>query len=341
MFLGWLLDPFGSHGLKDFPLKRLLVTLSNPILEENDIFKIRTISKIALLGELTNASVIPNEANQKEWITDDGLKLDVFISGITCKGEKDTVILIEQKVHARINKKQCKKYADWLYKKYPKENKILLMLAPSDMLGVSAESTMGDNRWNAIDYQTLHDKVLVPIIKSPDLSLITMPLIIQYIDALRVPLNGRKLAVTEEEKELALELYEKHKEAFESIFSALKDTGEIEEIKGYGNNNTPLNISIRKVPIKGESVRELYENTLKYLTENNIITDKNVPYATGSKRYLISKQPKHQQDNPFRVPVEYKGFFMEANKSRAAGIKDLMRFLKHINCEATITSDVL
>ncbi len=339
MFLGWLLDPSGSHGLKDFSLKRLLVALANPILQEDDTSKISTNSKIALLGDLTNASVTPNETNQTEWSTEDGSKLDVFISGITCEDENDTVILIEQKVHAPIDKKQCKKYADWLYNKYPNENKILLMLAPSDRLGTSIEDTIGDNRWNAIDYQTLHDKILVPIIKSPDLSRITLPLIDQYIDALRVPSDERKLAVTEEEKELARELYDKHKAAFKSIAAALRDTGEIDELLGYDNNKAPLNISIENTTIEGQSVRDLYKNTLKYLIDNNVITDENVPYETSSKRYLISKQPKHQQDNPFKVPVEYNGFFMEANKSRASGIKDLMRFLKHINCVATTTSN--
>ena len=171
MLLGWLLDPAGSHGLDDFSLKRMLVALANPVLQEDDIHKAELMAKIAAIGDLQNALVIPNEDNQKEFSCDAG-RIDVFVRGIKCKDENDTVILIEQKVHAPIDKAQCQKYADWLYDRYPKENKVLLMLAPGDRLGATIEQTTGDGRWNAIDYQTLHDKLLLPIVKSPELTMV-------------------------------------------------------------------------------------------------------------------------------------------------------------------------
>lgn len=326
MFLGWLLDPSGSHGLGEFSLKRLLVALANPVLQEDDLTKTNKISKIAAIGDLCNASVTPNEDNQKEKNCSAG-RIDVFVRGITCKGEEDTVLLIEQKVNAPISKEQCRKYADWLYENYPNENKILLILAPNDRLGATIEDTIGDNRWNAIDYQTLHDKVLVPVINSPDLSRLTLPLIIQYIDALRVPSNGRKLAVTEEEKELALELYEKHKEAFEAIFFAISDTVDI-GVHAEAPERLTLKVEIQDELIEGKTVPDFYEKVLKYLVDNELVTSENVPFETGTKRYLIASSPIHQTDQPFRAPIDYGGFFMETNKGKPQAVKDLMRFLK-------------
>lgn len=339
MFLGWLLDPSGSHGLKDFSLKRLLVALTNPILQEKQFNKASTIAKIAAVGELQNALVIPNEDSQKEFSCSAG-RIDVLIREITCDGEADTVILIEQKVHAAVDKAQCKKYADWLYESYPEQNKILLMLTPSDRLGATIEETTGDDRWNAIDYQTLHDIILLPIIRSPHLSALTLPLIEQYIDVLRVPSNGRKLAVTEEEKELALELYAKHKDAFEAILEAL---GGNVDIKGAtALKETPVyEITINNTLLKGATVTEFYEKILKFIVDNNIATTENVPYETSTKRYLIAKQPHHQRENPFRVPIEYKGYFMEGHKGSAQAIKDIMRYLKAINCDARLSNNIV
>jgi len=332
MFLGWLLDPAGSHGLGEFSLKRLLVALSNPVLQEDNLNKATKISKIAAIGDLCNASVTPNEDNQKEKSCSVG-RIDVFVTGITCTGEKDTVLLIEQKVNAPIDKKQCLKYADWLYQNYPNENKILLMLAPNDRLGTNIENTTGDNRWNAIDYQTLHDKVLVPIVNSPNLSRLTLPLIMQYIDALRVPSSGRKLAVTEEEKNLALDLYEKHKEAFEAIFFAINDTIDI-GINTGTSEKIILKVKIQNKLIEGKTVPDFYKKVLIYLVDNNMVTSNNIPFDTSPKCYLIASTPIHQTKNPFRTPIDYRGFFMEASKSKIQAIKDLMRFLKKINCDA-------
>ena len=334
MFLGWLLDPSGSHGINDFSLKRLLVALGKANLSEGDTEKINKILKIALVGELSNADVRPNESNQKEVEIKNVGKFDVLITGIKCKGESDTVILIEQKVHAPIDKDQCKKYADWLYKTYPNENKILLMIAPRDRLGTSIENTIGDTRWNAIDYQTLHDRILIQITKLPDLSQITLPLINQYIDTLRIPSNGRKLAVTEEEKNLALDLYDKHREAFQSIFAALMETGEIEPIK-ISEDSISLSVTINNVPIVGKTVKNLYENVLKYLVDNELIPPEQVPFATSSSRYLINRENAHQKNNKFKDPIEYKGFYMETNKDKKNAINHLMKFLKEIKCDST------
>ena len=130
--------------------------------------------------------------------------------------------------------------------------------------------------------------------------------------------------MTEEEKNLALELFEKHKEAFEAIFTVLQDTGELES----PSSAKPLKIKIEDKTIEGETVREFYEKILEYLIKERLIDRCKLPYATGTKRYLISKEPKHQAGHSFRVSVKVSDYYMEAHKSRAGAMKDLIRFLQ-------------
>ena len=101
MFLGWLLDPNGSHRLKDFSLKRLLVAITDPVIIGGQA-ELNRIARVASIGELDSAVVLPNEDQQTEYSCEAG-KIDVFVEKIKCEKESDTVILIEQKVNAPIS----------------------------------------------------------------------------------------------------------------------------------------------------------------------------------------------------------------------------------------------
>jgi len=333
MFLGWLLDPEGTHGLGDFPLRRLLLSLTSPDLQGTSSKNLDQLARIASLGDLSNATVVPNERDQKEFPCSVG-RIDVFASGIACEGYPDCVLLLEQKVNAPINKNQCQKYANWLWTTYPHHLKILVMLAPEDRLGITPERTMGDSRWNAINYQTLHDVVLAPVLRAPKLNTQTEPLIAQYVEALRIPAGGRKLVVTEEEKELATQLYDAHRDAFEAIAAAL--SGEVDiDLSSRAAEKTPLRININGQTVTGKSVPEFYMCVLKYLEENAIDINGYLPFATGARRYLISTSPEHPGGNPFRAPVENGSYFLEAHKARIQAVKDVVRFLRKIGLTVT------
>jgi len=125
MFLGWLLDPQGSHGLGDFALRRLLLAVTNPDIKATKDYDPDLIARIASLGQLTNASVIPNERYQKE-LRGHGNRFDVFVENIKYD-DKSCVLLIEQKYNSKITKRQCERYADWLHEKYKGSVRILLM----------------------------------------------------------------------------------------------------------------------------------------------------------------------------------------------------------------------
>lgn len=91
-------------------------------------------------------------------------------------------------------------------------------------------------------------------------------------------------------------------------------------------------ITIDSTTITASSVSDLYLQALKYLFDSNLINQINphIPYATSSVRFLISADPHHQTGNEFRLPVEYKGYYMEAHKSYKSALSHLEAFLK--NC---------
>jgi|GEM_PF-3203839 len=86
------------------------------------------------------------------------------------------------------------------------------------------------------------------------------------------------------------------------------------------------------------TLRELYENVLKYLYRNGYLAaiDGELPLKTNSKRYLISKEPFHPEGNPFDLPVEYKGYYLESNKDDRNGIKSLLKLLNLCGLSLTI-----
>lgn len=323
MFLGWLLDPQGSHGLGDFALRRLLLAVTNPDIKATEGYDPGLVARIASLGQLMNASVVPNERYQKELRRQEN-RFDVFVSNIKYDDGINCVLLIEQKHDTKIEKQQCRRYADWLYKEYKGSARILLMLAHDDSLLVTPEETMGDPRWNAISYQTLHDIVLAPSLRSSSLRDSTAPLLRHYIDSLRVYQEGRKFAVTDEEKKLALALFEAHKEAFLAIATAIKSENDELDIILKTEDKLPLRLEINGKKIEGKAVPEFYKNILKYIHTSNTRAKLDIPFATGSKRFLIAEEAIHPNGNPFRVPIwsEDETLVMEAHKSRAQALKD-------------------
>ncbi|MBI5853721.1 MAG: hypothetical protein HZB35_00480 [Nitrospirae bacterium] len=75
--------------------------------------------------------------------------------------------------------------------------------------------------------------------------------------------------------------------------------------------------------IRAISVREMYEEALKFLVDKGHSKRLNdiVPLSTSSLRYLIANRPVHPSGNEFVIPVSYGGYFMEAHKSYKNAIK--------------------
>lgn len=84
--------------------------------------------------------------------------------------------------------------------------------------------------------------------------------------------------------------------------------------------------------IEALSVRDLYERALKLLIDNGHTKrlKEIIPFRTSRQRYLIADRPVHPTGNRFLVPVEYKGFVMEAHKDYTNAIRHLAQLLERV-----------
>ncbi len=104
-------------------------------------------------------------------------------------------------------------------------------------------------------------------------------------------------------------------------------TGKTGSLRG-GLNKKPLAINITGQMFIAKTIPDLYRQVLIFLHDNGFLQTLSLPIATGSRRYLLAKEPKHQGGNQFRMDVEYKGYHMEAHKNRTTAMLDLGKLLK-------------
>jgi len=169
-FLGWLLDSCGSHLLSEYTLLRFLLLLLDEKCLKSKNHSNQRLFKILPTVAFSDIEVFPNENISKETsITGIG-RFDIFISakykGINdCEGTLNCIV--ELKIDTTPNKKQSKKYADWLFKNHENDENLLVYLTP--YLLDNSKNTIGDDRWYCIDYQLLNDKFLLPLVEHPNL----------------------------------------------------------------------------------------------------------------------------------------------------------------------------
>lgn len=281
-FYGWLLDENGSHLLRDYVLTRfLLLTYDERCLKSSN-HNASPLAGVLPTIEFDNIEVTPNEFLSSE-ISVRGLgRFDIYLtadyknySGITGRLN----IIFELKIDSSINTDQSKKYADWLFNNHPHETNVLIYVLPN--LLTDSKSTIGDSRWYCMDYQLLNDKLLSPILEHPNLNYKVQPFIIQYIKNLKIRHKGVKMAITTEEKKLAIELYEKYSDVFDSIFDALQESNMIEfstsDIPARGRKTGRLAVKVNGKIFEGDSVRDLFRNILKYLVDSNLLRKTPLP----------------------------------------------------------------
>ena len=101
-------------------------------------------------------------------------------------------------------------------------------------------------------------------------------------------------------------------------------------IKQKENRRRGVIVTVGNKKIQAPTVGDLYYQVLKYICDNNFINklESEIPWATSKVRLLIAKEAKHQRGNPFRIPIEYNGYFMEAHKSYKEALNHLEPFLK-------------
>jgi hypothetical protein len=93
-------------------------------------------------------------------------------------------------------------------------------------------------------------------------------------------------------------------------------------------------VKIGSQHIQAASVRDLYEQALKYLVETHAKALSEItPFSTSRQRHLIAKGDRHPTGHKFVVPVTYKGYYMEAHKDYRNGIRHLEQLAKRLKLD--------
>ncbi len=83
--------------------------------------------------------------------------------------------------------------------------------------------------------------------------------------------------------------------------------------------------------IQAGTVRDLYKQALSLFVDKHEHQLKSLlPFRTSGQRYLVAREQKHQRGNPFIIPVEYHGYFMEAHKDYKNAIDHLGKLARRL-----------
>lgn len=88
--------------------------------------------------------------------------------------------------------------------------------------------------------------------------------------------------------------------------------------------------------LEATSVRDLYEQALRFFVEHHKSKlETVVPLRTSKERFLIARDPAHPGGNPFVVPVQFRGFHMEAHKDYKNAIEHLEKLGERLGLQVT------
>lgn len=340
-FFGWLFDSNGSHLLSDYTLKRLLMLLlDDKCLKPANHLEWFLLNVLPTV-EFTNIEVTPNEYLSTETSITGVGRFDIFLNADFSDAFDNNGhlnIIFELKIDSRPNGEQSKKYADWLFENHPNDTNFLIYLIPN--LLHDSKSTIGDARWYCLDYQLLNDKLLIPLLDHPNLNEKVKPFIIQYIKNLKIRYKGIKMAITNEEKHLAVALYEKYSDVFDSIYDALVSTGTIDfstsdTVETKGREIGRLAVKINGKIFSNDTLRHLFKDILEYLVKKDYLKKLPLPWGSSKQRYIITNEepPVHPNGRPFFYPVTFQGYTIESHYARDRGIKVLSDLCDKLNVE--------
>lgn len=265
-FVKWLLDPNSHIGLGDFPLKRFLHTFVKKA--EGNL-----ASGIDLtLGEIEDMDLsdleFETEHTHDRLTTQAGNKARIDIFGqidacewVSLRGHPDDDkrkfgirIILENKVLSREGDNQTPGYY-----KYAQPNmgdfhyNFFVYLTPYGVQKPQHEAFV------VVTYQDLCDGVIKPCLDVPALPQESRFLLEQYLLNLGKPLKrGIPMALTN--KEICAKIYEKHHEALDEIFNAVK--GEVPSRRSRDGKVRSLSTDIGQLFEKGliEGTDELFLN---------------------------------------------------------------------------------
>ncbi len=330
-FWGWLLDPGGSHLLSDYVFRRFLLLLLDERCLRASNHSDKHLTYVLPIAELSEIQVSPNEYQSSETSVSGVGRFDIFLTAryVDEAGNTGHVnAIFELKIDSKPSAGQATRYADWLGTTHPDDVNLLVYVAPTR--GRDSRSTAGDDRWYCLDCQLLNDKLLLPLLDHPSLNDKVKPFIVQYVKNLKIRYKGVKMAITNEEKRLALALYERYSDVFDSIYDALASTGAIDYstadlAPSKGRATGRLAVKLENQVIAQDTVRLLFEAALRYIVDHGDVTRIPLPWGPSKTRYVLTNQtpPVHPNGREFFYPVTYKGYTLESHYARDRAIKVL------------------
>ena len=206
-FLAWLLDPGGSHLTRSFPLIRLLIAAG-----ESSMSAPSAVAELHSLAaaQIASADVTPSEASPVERSVNGVGRFDIFATGICAplEGEgRRFNVLVEVKVDSPPDAAQATRYAEWLRETHANDLNALIYLSPSTD---KTRAVDPHDAWAHLSFQEMHDKVLLPTLQHPSLNPVAIPFLAQYVKNLRHTHRGQRMALTNEQRCIALALYARH-----------------------------------------------------------------------------------------------------------------------------------
>ncbi len=340
-FWGWLLDASGSHLLGTYTLTRMLHLLVDHRCLQSSRHDEQALWSVLPTTEFTATEVVPNENISTETSVSGVGRFDIYLTTQfqdALKRTKRVNLVFELKIDSSVDAQQCKRYADWLIGSHPDDVNLLVLVTPT--LLTNSRATAGDDRWYCVDYQLLNDRVLIPVLDHPSLNEKVRPFIVQYVKNLKIRYKGIKMAITDEERRMAVALYEKYSDVFDAIYDALVATGTIDQstsgvTSAPGRESGRIAVKLDGRVFSNETLRLLIEDVLRYLVDSGLLTQLPLPWGTSSQRYLLTNEepPKHPTGRDFFYPVRYKGITMESHYSRERGIEVLAQLAHRLDIE--------
>ncbi len=86
-------------------------------------------------------------------------------------------------------------------------------------------------------------------------------------------------------------------------------------------------VQINGQTIKAKSIPDFSRQILRYVVDTGLISKIKLPFATSRVRYLIAREAIHPGGKPFVLPVEYKGYYMEAHKDYRNAVNHALKLL--------------
>lgn len=337
--LGWLLNPSSSHDLSSFPIMRLLLLLkTQPQAAIHDI----ELDRLLAEGDFSDARARPNEKEVLEVSIKNVGKFDIFVDGISFgfKTFKSVQLLIEMKVKAKIDPQQCNKYITHIGTEKANGNFILpVFVAPAKQLHGDLINTFGSDQWIALTYQDIYDEVIEPCLQHPRLSEFGRYTLQEYVKTLKSREQGEEpLATTDREREIVDSLFEKHSIAVRALYEILSERHTDFSALPLSAARDSIAVEIKekngtKTPVNAPSIALLYSKSLDFLDKNGYLNFLQMPIESGPKRYLLATESVDQQGNLMLNAAHHRDsngndYYMEANKSRDGGLRDLAKLLQ-------------